>query len=69
MELSFSVDDRTKDLRLRVFPIPERIGWALDNQFATLAKLREGAIFLDDPEPATGNCNASAARFANLLKR
>ena len=69
MELSCVVDDRTKDLRLRVLPVPQRIGWALDNQFATLAKLREGAVFLDDPESDTGNRNASAAWFANLLKR
>lgn len=68
-ELRLNVDDSKEDLRLRVLPIPECVGWALHNQFATFAKLREGAIFLYDPERDTRNCNTSAARFSNLLER
>ena len=60
--------DNSRDLRFGVLPIFESIRWALDNQFATLAKLCKGAIFFDDPEPDTGNCNTSAAWFANPLK-
>ena len=62
------MEDSKEYLRFGVLPIPERIRRALDNQFATFSKLRESAIFFDNPEPDTGNCNAGAAWFANPLK-
>lgn len=57
-----------RHLRLWVLPVPERIGRAPNNEFASFTEFRKRTIFLDNPEPDSRNCNASAACLADLLE-
>ena len=57
-----------RHLRFRVFPVSERVRRALNNKFTPFTKFRKGTVFLDNPEPDTGNCHASTTRLSDLLE-